>query len=45
MNFEEFNKMLRDLYHQASEPLPELALIKELYDHIDIRRDNQLDFQ
>lgn len=45
MNFEEFHKMVRDLYHQGSEPLPELAILKEIFEHIDIRKDNQLDFQ
>lgn len=31
MNFEEFHKMLKDLYSQASEPLPELAILKEIF--------------
>ena len=45
MSFEEFHKMMKDLYAQASEPLPEFALLKEFFDHIDIRKDGTLDFQ
>ena len=45
MDFQEFHMMLKDLYTQASEPLPELAVLKEIFSHIDIRRDSQLDFQ
>lgn len=45
MNFEEFHKMVKDVYRQANEPLPQLAVIKELFEHIDIRRDSQIDFQ
>jgi Ca2+-binding EF-hand superfamily protein len=45
MNFEEFHKMLRELYTQASEELPEFSIIKELFEHIDVRHDGLLDFQ
>ena len=45
MSFEEFHKMLKNLYEQACEPLPEFSVIREIFDHIDIRRDNQIDFQ
>jgi hypothetical protein len=45
MSFEEFHKMVRNLYEQASESLPEFSNIRELFDHIDIRRDKYLDFQ
>ena len=37
--------MVRELYHKAAEPLPELAIIKEFFEHIDVRKDGQLDFQ
>lgn len=45
MSFEEFYKMLEKLYEQASEPFPEFQLLKELFGYIDVRKDNQLDFQ
>lgn len=45
MNFEEFHKMIKDVYAQAKESLPELAIIKENYELIDVRRDGILDFQ
>lgn len=45
MNFEEFHKMIKELYTLANESLPELSLIKEIFEHIDVRRDGQLDFQ
>jgi hypothetical protein len=37
--------MLEKLYEQASEPFPEFQLLKELFAYIDVRKDNQLDFQ
>jgi len=45
MSLEEFHKMLKELYQLASESLPEYSQLKELFDHIDIRQDSQLDFQ
>lgn len=45
MSLEEFHKMLKELYKLASESIPEYSQLKELFDHIDIRQDNQLDFQ
>lgn len=37
--------MLKELYTQASENLPEYQQIEDLFKFIDIRRDNQIDFQ
>jgi Ca2+-binding EF-hand superfamily protein len=37
--------MVESLYHQASEPLLEFQLIKELFEYIDVRKDDQIDFQ
>lgn len=37
--------MLKELYSQASEPLPEFQQISDLFTFIDIRNDKQLDFQ
>ena len=45
MNFEEFHKMLKDVYSQANQALPELSLLKETFEQIDVRRDGILDFQ
>ena len=45
MNFEEFQNMVRELYRLANEPLPEYAIIKELFEFIDVRKDQRLDYQ
>ena len=45
MSFEEFHKMLKELYSLASESLPEFSVLKEFFNHIDIRSDGILDFQ
>lgn len=37
--------MVRDLYKLANEPLPEYAIIKELFEFIDVRKDQRLDYQ
>ena len=37
--------MIKELYSQASEKLPEYQQIEDLFRFIDIRRDNQIDFQ
>jgi hypothetical protein len=37
--------MLKELYSLANESLPELSILKELFEHIDVRRDGLLDFQ
>lgn len=37
--------MMKELYHQASEPLPEFQQLEDIFRFIDIRKDNQLDFQ
>ena len=42
LSFEEFFKMLKELYAQASEPLPEYQQLEDLFTFIDIRKDIQL---
>ncbi len=37
--------MMKELYTQAAEQLPEFQQIEDLFRFIDIRRDNQIDFQ
>ena len=37
--------MLIDLYHKAAEPLPSIPILKEFFEHIDVRKDSLLDFQ
>ena len=37
--------MMRSLYDQASQPLPEFAQLDDLFQYIDLRKDGQLDFQ
>lgn len=45
MNFEEFYKMIQQLYTQASQNLPEYQQLEDIFQFIDIRKDGQLDFQ
>jgi len=45
LSFEEFHKMLKEVYAQANEQLPEYQQIEDLFKFIDIRRDSQIDFQ
>ena len=45
LSFEEFHKMLKEIYAQASEALPQYQQLEDLFNFIDIRKDNQLDFQ
>ena len=45
LSFEEFFKMMKELYSQASEPLPEYQQLEDIFTLIDIRKDHQLDFQ
>lgn len=37
--------MLKELYNQASERLPEYQQLEDLFNYIDIRRDSNIDFQ
>ena len=37
--------MLRSLYEQAAEALPEFAQLQDLFNYIDLRKDGQIDFQ
>lgn len=36
---------MKELYSQASENLPEYQQLEDIFTYIDIRKDNQLDFQ
>ena len=45
LSFEEFHKMMKELYQQASETLPEFQQLEDIFRFIDIRKDSQLDFQ
>ena len=45
MSFEQFYKMLTDLYALCNDSLPQFSIIKEMFDFIDIRGDNKLDYQ
>lgn len=45
MDFEAFYKMVSNVYQQASETLPEFQILKEIFNYIDVRKDEQIDFQ
>lgn len=45
MNFEEFYTLVKELYKLGNEELPEYAIIKELFEFIDVRKDKRLDYQ
>jgi Ca2+-binding EF-hand superfamily protein len=37
--------MLKELYSQAAESLPEYQQLEDIFNFIDIRKDSQIDFQ
>ena len=37
--------MMKDLASLSNEPLPQFSIIKEIFDFIDVRGDNKLDYQ
>lgn len=43
MTFDQFNKFLIKLSQLSSTPVPSFAIIKDLFDFIDIRRDGIID--
>lgn len=45
MSFEEFYKMVKDIAGLSNEPLPQYSIIKEIFDFIDVRGDDKLDYQ
>jgi Ca2+-binding EF-hand superfamily protein len=45
LTFEEFYSMMKELYSQASENLPEYQQLEDIFTFIDIRKDGQIDFQ
>ena len=43
LSFEDFNNMIRQLYGCTSEPLPSFAVIKDLFNYFDKRKDGFID--
>lgn len=45
MTFEQFHLLMADLSRQSRDPLPSHAVIRGLFDEIDVRRDGKIDHQ
>ena len=43
MSFEDFQRFIQKIYQMANQPQPSFAIIKDLFQTIDIRQDNVID--